>query len=198
MQQFTESQSSCGRTGPLEVIWSNLPAQAGLSWAACPGLCLDSFPVSSRMEIPLLLLVTCASAQPPYGEKMLSDVQKESPVFQFVPIASCPITRHHRKSLALSFFYMLLSGIYISCTDAPWAFSFHLWECPSSLNPFLIEEMLQLLIILCPLLDAPQYVHVLPPCTGEPRPRHSTPRSASSGLSNGRRSALLACWQHSS
>jgi len=33
----------------------------------------------------------------PHSEKVFPDVQREPSVFQFVPIASCPVTRHHRK-----------------------------------------------------------------------------------------------------
>ena len=37
----------------------------------------------------------------PYSEKVFPDVQREPPVFQFVPVASCLVTE---KSLALSSF----------------------------------------------------------------------------------------------
>jgi len=31
----------------------------------------------------------------PHSEETFPDVQMEPPVFQFVPIASCPVTGHH-------------------------------------------------------------------------------------------------------
>ena len=40
----------------------------------------------------------------PHSKKVFSDVQKESPVFQFVPIDSCPVTRHHSKESGSVFF----------------------------------------------------------------------------------------------
>ena len=33
----------------------------------------------------------------PHGEKVCPDVEGEPPLFQFVPMAACPITGHHWK-----------------------------------------------------------------------------------------------------
>ena len=49
---LTESQSGWGWKGPLEVVWSNLPAQAGPPRASRPGPCPDDFWTSLRMETP--------------------------------------------------------------------------------------------------------------------------------------------------
>lgn len=42
-QSYTESKNGWGWKRPLEVIWSNYPAQAGSSRASCPGPCPNSF-----------------------------------------------------------------------------------------------------------------------------------------------------------
>jgi len=47
------------------------------------------------METPQPLWGTCASAWSPSQQKSVPDVQREPPVFQFVPIASGPATGHH-------------------------------------------------------------------------------------------------------
>lgn len=47
-------------------------------------------------ESPPLPWATCASAQPPAWE-VFPDVQLNSPVFQFVPIASAPVRTEERR-----------------------------------------------------------------------------------------------------
>lgn len=42
-ETVTESQKSFGYKRPLEVIWSNIAAQAGLQKASGPGTCPDIF-----------------------------------------------------------------------------------------------------------------------------------------------------------
>jgi len=57
----TESQKG-GWNGPPEVIWSNLPAQAGSPKASCPGPCPDGFWICLRMETIWPLWTNCSCA----------------------------------------------------------------------------------------------------------------------------------------
>ena len=42
-------------------------------------------------------MAACASAPSPAQHRSAPSVLREHPVFQFVPIASCPGTGHHRR-----------------------------------------------------------------------------------------------------
>lgn len=82
--------------GMAEVGWGSpgsLPAQAGPPGVAQDHL-LGGFWVSPRMETPHQPWATCASAQAP-SAKAFPDVQRELPVFSFVPTAPGPVTGHH-------------------------------------------------------------------------------------------------------
>jgi len=59
---ITESQSGRSWKGLGEVTSSNLPAQAGLPTASCPGLCPEGFGMSPRMETSQPPWATCAGA----------------------------------------------------------------------------------------------------------------------------------------
>ena len=83
--RITESQNSRGWKGPLWVIQSNPPAEAGSSTAGCTGPCpLHNLP---GQPVPVL--------RHPQREEVLPHVQTELPVPQFVPIAPCPVTGNH-------------------------------------------------------------------------------------------------------
>lgn len=51
----------------------------------------------------------------PHSKKVLSDIQSEPPVFQFVPSTSGPVTGHSEKSLSSCSekICTIFSGIYI-------------------------------------------------------------------------------------
>ena len=69
---------------PLRIILFNPPAQAGSPRASCTGPCPDVF----CLHIWRLLNLTgqpVAVLVHPHGEKVFPDVQKEPPLFQFVP-----------------------------------------------------------------------------------------------------------------
>lgn len=69
--------------GPLEVIWSNIPAQV-----APPKVSHFEY----LQKLALYILATWTMFGHHCSEKVSSDVQKESPVFHFVPLASGPVT----------------------------------------------------------------------------------------------------------
>lgn len=115
----------------------------------------------------------------------------EFPGFQFVPVASCPITVHrwvlHLETCALSYLF-LPSGIYVHWSDSP--------------EPCLLQaEQFQLALLLCwgvpgpsclcgPLLNLLQDVPV-PPVAGS-----LELHSRCSSLSTGKGSPPSACWWH--
>lgn len=90
----TESQDGWGWKRALEVIWSNISAQAASTTAACPELYADNLNVSKYEEMTQPNWATCSVTLT--GE-FLPYVQTVPPVFQFVPIASGPVSEHHRK-----------------------------------------------------------------------------------------------------
>lgn len=73
----------------------SLPAQAGAPRAGCPGSCLVGFLLPLRRESP-----PCPG-QPVlshlHGKEVFPDVQLNSAVFQFVPIASAAVRTEERR-----------------------------------------------------------------------------------------------------
>ena len=65
------------------------PAQAGPTSASCTGPCPNGFQVSPRVEKPVPVL------SHPHSRKVFPAVQRESLVFQVVPITAGPVTGHH-------------------------------------------------------------------------------------------------------
>lgn len=71
------------------------------SWscrAACPGLCPVGFWSSLKMETPKLLWATASSVQKSMNKIFL--LSNVFPVFQFIPIDSCPATGHYWEESA--------------------------------------------------------------------------------------------------
>ena len=94
----------------------------------------------------------------PHSEKVLTNVQSEPPVFQFVPLASCPGTGHHWEEPVSVL--LLSSFMYVLYPTLSRLFSRLESQLP---QPFLRGGMLQSLHHLCgPSLDSLQYVHLSP------------------------------------
>ena len=146
--------------GPLEVIWSNPPPQVGPPKASCPGPSLDGFWISPRMETLQLFWATCASVRSFSQWKVSPAVQREPPVFQFVPIASALITGHHRKEPgSILFTPSIQLFIYIDkVPPKPSLLQVEQWQL---FQPFLIGGMLQSFDYTCGLsLNSLRRVHV--------------------------------------
>lgn len=77
-----------GWKNPLDVIWSNPPAQAGSPKACCPEPCSEGFWVCISMETPQPHWATCACAHP-HSKTVFPDVQREPLVSACV---HCPLT----------------------------------------------------------------------------------------------------------
>lgn len=142
---FTESLSVWGWQGPLEVILSIPHAQPGPPPTSYSRHCLDSFLVSSRMEIPLSgqsVPVLHSPSQWKYywfRGSLLCFSECPSPL-----VLSLGTTA---KSLAPSFSLKFLLSMPFSGLNSP------------NSQPFLFSEMLQSLRSVCiPSLVSLQYV----------------------------------------
>lgn len=91
--RFTESENGWGGKGP-QGLPAPTPAQARTTKAGCPEPCPNSFGRSPRRR-PHSLSVQAVPVLHHAQHRRASCVQAESPVLQFVPIASCPGTGHH-------------------------------------------------------------------------------------------------------
>lgn len=89
----TESQDVWGWKGPLEIILSYFPAQAGTCRTSSPGPRPQGFWISPKMEAPQPLGNLCLCS----ATLTAPDVQSEHPGFQVVPVVFCPVSRHHWK-----------------------------------------------------------------------------------------------------
>jgi len=91
---------------------------------------------------------------------VFDDVQREPSVFQFVPIASGPVTAHRGKEPGSVFFAPSLQ-VFVQIKKIPPEPSLPQAEQSQLSQPLLTEEMLQSLNHLHgPSLDSLQYVHV--------------------------------------
>ena len=95
---LTDSQSGWGRKGGSGGQLVQPPAQAGPPRATSRRL----LNISKDGESTTSLGNLCQCLVTSHSQKVFPDVQREPPVFQFVPIASCPVTGYHWKGLALS------------------------------------------------------------------------------------------------
>ena len=53
--------------------------------------------MSPEQETPQPLWAACPRALSPLSKEVFPHIQVEVPVWQFVPVAPCPVTGHHRK-----------------------------------------------------------------------------------------------------
>jgi len=89
----SETKNIWSLKGCLEDNWSNPSSQAKPPTASCSGPCPDDFWIPPRWETPWPLSATCSSAQSPSRWKRISLSPEEPPVFQFMPVASGPVTK---------------------------------------------------------------------------------------------------------
>ena len=80
--RITESQNSRGWKGPLWVIKSNPPAEAGSPTAGCTGPCPGRFWISPEKETPQPPWAACSSAPSP-SERRSSSSCSDSPEVLF-------------------------------------------------------------------------------------------------------------------
>ena len=130
----------------------------------------------------------------PHSERVFPDIQRGFPVFQFVPIASSPVTGHHWKEPGCILFASSLK-VFIHVWDPPsWAFPSPGWTVPAfSAFPHRRDV---------PVPPSSSWPFIGPSpvcrrlsCTGEPRTGHSTPGVASPVLSRGEGEPPSTCWQ---
>ena len=65
-----------------------------------------------------------------HSKKVLFYCKMKFPVFQFVPIASCPVTGHHWEESDSVFFSPPIRCLY-TCIRPPWAFFAPCWTVPA-------------------------------------------------------------------
>lgn len=125
----TESQNDCVWRGLLEVILSSPPAHTGPSGAGCISLQTSSeylqgegFHNLPEQPVPLPI-------DPQSKKKKKSSWSSEGTlVFQFMPIASSPVTGHHWKEPG-SLFLLSSLQIFLTLIRLPfWALSFPDWR----------------------------------------------------------------------
>ena len=119
-----------------------------------------------------------------HSRKVFPDVEREPPVFQFVPTASGPVTGHHWEEPGSTLFSPSLQVFIHSDKTLPTPSLLFLQVEQSQLSQlFLTGDMFQSPNRFSgPLLDCPQYVQVS--CNEEPRTRHSTSGVATSATTN--------------
>lgn len=74
----------------------------------------------------------------PHSKNLFPNIQREPPVFQFVPIASCPITGNHQKEPGSNFFAASLQ-VFMCIDKIPFEPSLH----SEKSQPFLTGAILQ-------------------------------------------------------
>jgi len=163
---------------------SNCPAQAEPPRAGCPGPSPGGFWISPRMKTPQPPRATCAKRSVnPHNEKVFPDLQREPPVFQFLPIGTGPVIGHHwKESGSIVFAPSLQTFIYVDNSPSKPC----LLEAEQSQlsQHFLVVEMFQSLNSCHgPSLDSLQFICLS--CIGEPRTGHSTPGVTSPVLCRG-------------
>ena len=126
--------------GPLEIIWSISPAQAGPPRARTVSTWLLN---NSKEGDPTSFLGNlCQCLVTVTARKMFPGVHTAPPVFHFVPIASGSVTRHHWEESG-SFTFAPSLQVFIDVGKIPpEPFLRHAEQWQLS-QPFLVEEMLQ-------------------------------------------------------
>lgn len=96
MPHITESQKGWGLKGPLKFSQHDFPPQAGPPRVSCPSPCPDYFHILQGWTLHNFPGSLCQCLATQYN-KVFPDFQRESSVFQDVPIASFPVTGHQWK-----------------------------------------------------------------------------------------------------
>jgi len=129
------------------------------------------------------------------SKEVLYHAQMKLPMFQFLPVAPCSVTGHHRKELGPILLTLTL-WIFVSADEIPPQFSFsqaeqdqlstfpHTGDVPNPKSSLLPSAGLSLEV---PCLSG----------TAEPKTEHSTPSMSSPGQNRRRGSHPSACWPHS-
>ena len=113
------------------VIWSNPPAHQGPLEPVAQEFVQMAFEYLQEWKLHNLHGKPVPGLSHPHSEKEFPDVQREPPVFQFVPIASGPATGHLIVQNTLAVFSEKVSlgarGKYSSCMFTPlwWALGSH-------------------------------------------------------------------------
>ena len=129
-----ESQNCGDWKAPLEVIWSNPLCSIRATQATLHrmgSLSIWLLNISIDGDSTTLLGNLCQCLVTLTVKTVFPDVQREPPVFQFTPIASGPVTGHHREkpgSVFCAFSFHALTDI-----DTQWA-TLSSWWCPCSLQ----------------------------------------------------------------
>ena len=164
---ITESQNGWGWKGPLEVIWSNTPAQAGPPRSACLGPSPGHFWISPRMQTQLPLWATCACAHSP--SQCFPMFRGNLLCFSLCPLPLVLLLGATEKSLVPSSLHPLFRYLHT------------LIRCPLSLFLSWLNSLSQLshhrrdfpvrYPSLWPLVGLPPLLDVS--CTGKPRIAHT-------------------------
>lgn len=113
---------------PLEVIWTNPPAQAGLFRGGCSGPGLDNCWISSMMETPQPFWATCGSAQPLAHWKSISRCSEETSCVSVS--ASGSVTGHHSEEPG-SFFFTSYPQVFVDIDKIPLSLLFSKLKSPN-------------------------------------------------------------------
>lgn len=136
---FTESETSWGWEGPLEVVLPNPLAPAIPSRPCCPERCPDGFGSPRKDTVSLGNLLQFSVS---LTVKVCSCVQMEPHMFQFVPTPSCPVTGHWWQEPGSIFFAAPLQMMIRVDKSLP-ELSFLLAKQSLLPHPLLIREVLQ-------------------------------------------------------
>lgn len=122
----------------------------------------------------------------PYSKKEFPDGQIEPPALRFMPIASAPVTGHHRKE-PLSKYFEPFFQVFMYINNLSISLPFSRLNSPSSSSPSLHKETPFNLFM----------AHLFSHCvsgTEEPRAGHSPSAVACLALSRGEGSLHSICW----
>ena len=107
----TESQNGRGWNGPLWVIWSNPPAEAGSPTVGCRGPCPGRSWISPEKETPQPPWAACSSAPSP-SEGRSSSSRSDGTAYSSV-CAHCPLSCHWAPLKRVIVWFMNLRKISI-------------------------------------------------------------------------------------
>lgn len=190
---ITGSHNGWSWKGHLDVIWSNLPAQAG---PPKPNFWDFFFNIPKDWDFTTSLGNLLSVLHHLHTKNVFPDVQKAPPVFQPVPIASDPVIRHHWKAPGSVLFVPSLQ-VLININKIPsWAFSSLGWMVLglSLLSHVRCPSPLIMLVSLCwTLSNMPVYLCLF--CTEELKTECNTPGVVLPALKKGEGWPLLTCWQ---
>lgn len=119
--------------GSLDIIWSKSFAQAGPPGARCPGPCPGRFWICPGKEIPQTFWAIFPVLYHPHSKEGFLHVQREYPMFQFVSIACCLLTKHHWKETR-SVLYSTSLQVFVNLDKISPSLLFSRLNSPNSLS----------------------------------------------------------------